>query len=82
MRGKVQGVFFRASTKEKADELMITGTVRNNEDGSVAIEAEGEELALEKFIAWCKQGPRLARVDRCEINDSPLKNFTRFLIER
>jgi acylphosphatase len=80
--GKVQGVFFRASTKEKADELMITGTVRNNEDGSVMIEAEGEELDLEKFIAWCKQGPRLARVDRCDVKDSSLKNFTKFSIER
>ena len=79
--GKVQGVFFRASTKEKADELMITGTVRNNEDGSVTIEAEGEELPLEKFISWCKQGPRLARVDRCDVEDSPVKNFTKFSIE-
>ena len=79
--GKVQGVFFRASTKEKADELMINGTVRNNEDGSVTIEAEGEEQALEKFIRWCKQGPRLARVDHCEIKDFPLRNFTKFLIE-
>jgi acylphosphatase len=80
--GRVQGVFFRASAKEKADELMIKGTVRNNEDGSVSIEAEGEEQNLEQFINWCKQGPRSARVDRCEIKESPPKNFTKFSIER
>ena len=46
--GKVQGVFFRASTKEKAEEFNIKGNVRNNADGSVSIEAEGEEENLQE----------------------------------
>jgi acylphosphatase len=80
--GKVQGVFFRASTKEKAEEFRIKGTVRNNPDGSVSIEAEGDEENLHQFIAWCKIGPRFAHVDRCELNEKPLQNFKGFSIER
>ena len=48
--GKVQGVFFRASTKDRADELHIKGTVGNNADGSVSIEAEGEDENLIKPV--------------------------------
>lgn len=80
--GKVQGVFFRASAKEKADTLRIKGTARNKEDGSVFIEAEGNERDIEEFIAWCKNGPRLARVDRCDVKESLPRNFNTFSIER
>lgn len=78
VRGKVQGVFFRASTKDQADQLGICGWVRNNYDGSVTIEAEGEELFVEKFVAWCHQGPSRAKVERVDVtNVEPLycKNF-------
>lgn len=78
--GRVQGVFFRASTKTSADHLNIKGFVKNQSDGSVYIEAE--EKYLEKFIEWCKQGPKAARVDTCEITDGSLKGFTDFLIQR
>jgi acylphosphatase len=80
--GKVQGVFFRASTKEKADEFKIKGIVRNNADGSVSIEAEGEGENLQRFIAWCKRGPKFARVEACEVNDGELRNYKSFTIER
>lgn len=80
--GKVQGVFFRASTKEKADELGVRGIVRNNSDGSVTIEAEGSTEVLEAFIAWCKKGPSRARVDTCEIREVEPQNFREFSIER
>ena len=80
--GMVQGVFFRASTKEKADEFSIKGTVRNNVDGSVSIEAEGEGENLELFIGWCKHGPKFANVDRCEVSEKPLQHFKNFAIER
>jgi len=70
--GKVQGVFFRASTKEKADELHIRGTVRNNADGSVTVDAEGDEASIEQFVEWCKQGPPRARVDHFEIRELDL----------
>lgn len=80
--GKVQGVFFRASTKEKADELGVRGTARNNHDGSVTIEAEGSPEILEPFLEWCKQGPSRARVDTFEIKELETVNFRGFSIER
>ena len=80
--GKVQGVFFRASAKEKADELKITGTARNNSDGSVSIEAEGEEQNLMHFAEWCKEGPPFSRVERCEIQEHALQYFKNFSIKR
>jgi acylphosphatase len=54
--GQVQGVFFRGSAKQKAQDLGITGFVRNVL-GAVYIEAEGSEEALEQFLGWCRHGP-------------------------
>lgn len=51
--GRVQGIFFRATAKEQADKLNITGFARNEEDGSVYIEVEGAEEKLDKFLGWC-----------------------------
>lgn len=67
IRGKVQGVFFRASTKEIASKLGLRGWVRNTEDGNVDILAEQDEEILKKFIDWCKIGPPLARVDDVKV---------------
>ena len=61
--GKVQGVFYRASTQAKAKELGLNGWVKNNQDGSVMIEAEGEDQKLEKLVEWCQRGPGAAQVD-------------------
>lgn len=81
--GKVQGVFFRVSTKQKADELFITGIVKNESDGSVYVEAEGEEGVLSEFIEWCKVGPQLAHVNQYVIQEqNELKEFTAFTILR
>ncbi len=60
--GKVQGVFYRASTQAKAKELGLNGWVRNEQDGSVMIEAEGADLKLDKLVEWCQQGPGAAQV--------------------
>ena len=65
--GKVHGVFFRASTKEKAQELGITGFVQNEEDGTVYIEAEGNASALKQLEQWTHQGPRRAQVEKVEV---------------
>lgn len=62
--GKVQGVFFRAETRAKAQKLGIKGWVRNAEDGSVEIMAQGEEATLAEFLAWCKQGPEYSHVEK------------------
>lgn len=62
VRGRVQGVFYRKSTKEKATELGIVGFVQNEPDGSVVCEAEGDEHILEAFVDWMKTGPPMAEV--------------------
>lgn len=80
--GVVQGVFFRASTKQEADRLGVCGFVRNEPDGSVYIEAEATEAVLEQFVAWCKHGPPHARVDECVADDGEYKGFGRFEIRR
>ncbi len=65
--GRVQGVFFRRSAKERAGELGITGWARNTADGNVEIFAEGEENALKEFLAWCRKGPPPAKVENIKI---------------
>jgi acylphosphatase len=67
IRGKVQGVFFRASTCEVASKLGVFGWVRNTEDGNVEVLAEQREEILKKFIDWCRVGPPLSRVDDVKI---------------
>lgn len=65
--GRVQGVGFRYAAAGEARKLGVAlGVARNEQDGSVYIEAEGEEPALQKFLAWCRRGPRLAKVERVE----------------
>ena len=66
--GTVQGVFFRHSAKIKASELELKGFARNEGDGSVYIEAEGEQANLEKFLEWCRKGPPFARVEHVEFS--------------
>ncbi len=76
--GQVQGVFFRISAKEQAEKLNITGFAQNKDDGSVYIEAEGDDSSLGKFLKWCKNGPDGATVEKLEITEGPVKNFTEF----
>jgi len=65
--GRVQGVWFRAHTKDIADKLGIKGWVRNVPDGSVEAVFEGDDESVEKIIEWCHRGPPLARVERVEV---------------
>lgn len=76
--GKVQGIFFRAKASEQADWLGIVGFARNESDGSVYIEAEGEEEELDKFLEWCHKGPLLAKVEKVESSVGNLKKFSKF----
>ncbi|XOV91332.1 MAG: acylphosphatase [Bacteroidota bacterium] len=80
--GRVQGVFFRASTKDQAQSLNLSGWVKNQADGSVLIHAEGREEAIEKLIDWCKIGPDRAIVDKVKVLDSEIEGFTSFDIMR
>jgi acylphosphatase len=63
IEGWVQGVFFRASTRDKARELGVNGWVRNLRDGSVECLIEGEQAAVEALVQWCRRGPPGARVE-------------------
>jgi len=76
--GNVQGVFYRASTVEKARTLGLKGFVQNEPDGSVYIEAEGDDGALQSLLAWCRQGPPRARVSDVTATEGPLRNFADF----
>jgi acylphosphatase len=65
--GRVQGVFFRALTKEIADKLGIKGYVKNLADGSVEVVAEGPEGKIMELVEFCKKGPIGAKVEKIEI---------------
>ena len=78
VKGKVQGVFFRVSTKKAADSLGIKGWVRNEPNGSVSIWAEGDESSLKRFIAWASNGPVNARVNQVtsrQVNNTNQTDF-------
>ena len=62
IRGRVQGVGYRDAAVQAAFELGVCGWVRNRPDGSVEALAQGEPEAIERFVAWCRRGPPLARV--------------------
>ena len=79
--GRVQGVWFRASTKKKADELGIHGWVRNTSDGKVEAVFEGEKEKIDEMIKWCHIGPPLARVEKVEVEkQDPTNAFKEFSI--
>jgi acylphosphatase len=67
VRGRVQGVFFRASTQREARRLGLTGWVKNRNDGAVEILAEGEEDGLKDLIGWANRGPSASRVERVDV---------------
>jgi acylphosphatase len=62
VRGRVQGVGFRASAAYEARRLGLAGWVKNQLDGTVEVDAEGADAAAEAFLAWLREGPRLAHV--------------------
>ncbi|MCS6788328.1 MAG: acylphosphatase [Aigarchaeota archaeon] len=66
--GRVQGVFFRANAKRVADELGLSGWVRNLPDGRVEAVFEGPEEAVLKAVEWCRRGPPLAVVERVDVS--------------
>ena len=78
LSGRVQGVFFRASTKAQADKLQLSGWVRNCENGQVEGVASGTDQQLDAFISWLQQGPRMAKVDKLEIEDCDYQTFSSF----
>lgn len=82
IKGSVQGVFFRATARDIARKIGITGWVRNTEEGDVETVASGTEEQLERFISWCRQGPPKAEVRSVERNDIEVQAFDSFQIMR
>ncbi len=78
--GKVQGVFFRVSTKSKALEYNIRGWCRNTDTGQVEIFAQGYYGNLNEFFKWCNEGPEFARVDKVDVEFVDLEKFESFEI--
>ena len=80
--GKVQGVFFRATAKDVADEIGITGWVKNTEEGDVEIKATGNHDQLQKLIGWCKIGPKRAIVTNVAVTNVDEESFKSFDVIR
>ncbi len=66
VRGRVQGVYFRASAQREAKRLGLNGWVKNRPDGAVEILTEGEETSIREFFGWAQRGPGAARVEKIE----------------
>lgn len=82
IKGRVQGVYYRASAKQAAEKLGVSGFVLNQPDGSVYLEAEGDKQQLNLLIEWCKKGPAGARVDDVQITTAAIAGFKGFEIRR
>jgi len=82
IKGKVQGVFYRATAKDVAELAGVKGWVRNLPDNNVEITATASEETLQKFIDWCKQGPAKARVDEVIVEELEFQEFNGFRIIR
>lgn len=80
--GNVQGVFYRAMAAEEAKRLQVNGWIKNTEDGAVEAEVSGREEAVEQFIAWCRKGPKKARVENVSVTPKPDDGLVGFQVIR
>jgi acylphosphatase len=81
IHGRVQGVYFRDSMRQLAQQLGVTGWVRNRRDGTVEAMAQGAPIVVDKMIEWAREGPEFAQVTDVQIEDaenSPFDNFAIF----
>jgi acylphosphatase len=78
VHGHVQGVFFRQSTVDRARRLGVAGWVRNTDEGTVELHAEGDADAVGRLVEWAHDGPRGARVDRVDVADVPVEDLSDF----
>jgi acylphosphatase len=78
--GRVQGVFFRAETRNRARSLGLAGWVRNNADGNVEAVFEGDRDRVESMVEWCRRGPRHAAVEDVEVSWETPQDETEFAV--
>jgi acylphosphatase len=76
--GRVQGVFFRAWTRDEARSLGVHGWVRNCSDGSVEAHVEGDGSAVDELVERLRDGPPHARVDKLDVTDEPIEGLKTF----
>lgn len=82
IKGKVQGVFYRATAKKIANKLKITGWIKNTNEGDVEAMVTGTSDALNEFATWCKQGPERANVSEVIVTEQLENTFNDFKIIR
>lgn len=81
--GRVQGVFYRTSAMQEAQRLNIVGSIQNLPDGAVEAIVEGEEQAVQQFVAWCRVGSPNSQVDDVDVRFGPAKDeFRTFSVAR
>ena len=78
--GRVQGVAFRASARSQAQSSAVSGFVRNLADGRVEAVFEGDAAAVAALVAWCRHGPRGARVEHVEVREEVPEGLTEFQV--
>ncbi len=80
IKGKVQGIFYRASARKVAGEHKLTGWIKNTEEGFVEAVATGSDEQINTFVDWCRKGPTLAQVSEVIVSDIRHQHFSDFLI--
>lgn len=78
VHGTVQGVFFRSSAQDVAGDLGLAGWVRNRDDGSVEMHVEGDDEAVERMVAWAREGPAQADVTGVDVSDDNAQGLSDF----
>ena len=80
VHGRVQGVFFRDTTRRRAVELGVSGWVRNNPDGTVEAALEGDGNAVDRMVRFAREGPRGAVVERVDVIEEPAEGVSGFRV--
>jgi acylphosphatase len=78
VRGRVQGVFFRDTTRRRAESLGVAGWARNRDDGAVEVVAEGEPEAVDRLVEFLREGPRRAEVSGVEVTEEEPEGLSGF----
>ncbi len=81
IHGRVQGVFYRKYAKDKARELNLTGFVKNETEGTVYFEVEGDNEKVEEFKKWCMKGSPGAKVTNMETEENEIQHYKDFIIK-
>jgi acylphosphatase len=82
IKGNVQGVFYRASAKDVAEQLNVKGWIRNTEEGNVEATVSGDDDEVDRFVEWCRKGPSKAEVAEVIVTSKPDQGFLDFQIIR